>query len=114
MRFRVYAFELMLIRRLSHWLCKPKHPLVCKCVSVQMFSGQQSSASTSAEGGCGTATLIGYAVSISSLASFDRAAYILASLIPHFRRLAHGTVSESAILRTDARLAAACLVRARQ
>ena len=61
----------------------------------------------------GTATLTGYAVSISSLASFDRAAYILASLIPHFRRLAHGTVSESAILRIDARLAAACLVRAR-
>ena len=30
---------------------------------------------------------MGYVVSISSLASFDRAAaYILASLIPHFRR----------------------------
>ena len=41
-------------------------------------------------------------------------AYIIASLIPYFRRLAHGTASESAILRTDARLAAACPVRARK
>ena len=60
-----------------------------------------------------TAPRRGYAVNISSLASLDWFAYIIASLIPYFRRLAHGTASESAILRTDARLAAACPVRAR-
>ena len=60
-----------------------------------------------------TAPRRGYAVNISSLVSLDWFAYIIASLIPYFRRLAHGTASESAILRTDARLAAACPVRAR-
>ena len=51
---RVYAFELTCVRRHGLWLCEPKLPLVCKCASVQTVSGQQSSASTSAEGGSGT------------------------------------------------------------
>ena len=45
--------------------------------------------------------------SISSLASFDWLANIIASLTVHLCCLAHGMVSDAAILRTDARLAAA-------
>ena len=55
-----------------------------------------------------------YAVSISSLAFSEKHADIIASLIPHLFRIAHGNVSESAIRRTVARFAAACFVRARQ
>ena len=47
----VYAFELTHIKGHGLSLCKPKHPLVCKCASVQTVIGQQSSTSASAEGG---------------------------------------------------------------
>ena len=33
---RVYAFELTHIKGHGLSLCKPKHPLVCKCANVQM------------------------------------------------------------------------------
>jgi len=80
---------------------------------VQAVYGQQSSASASAEGGRLDASAVCYD-SISSLASFDWLANIIASLTVHLCFLAHGMVSDAAILRTDARLAAACFVRARQ
>ena len=80
---------------------------------MQTVIGQQSSASASAEGGRLAAPSMRYD-SISSLASLDWLANIVASLTVHLWRLAHGTVIDTAIRRTDARFAAACPVRARQ
>ena len=64
---------------------------MCKCESVKTVSGQQSSASASAEGGRLAAPAMRYD-SISSLASLDWLANIIASLTVHLWRLAHGTV----------------------
>ncbi len=48
---RVYAFGLTRVRRHGLWLCEPKLPLVCKCASVQVVSGQLSAPAPVSAGG---------------------------------------------------------------